>query len=107
MALEPVFTPEEVADHFRNVITPYWVRKRARLGLIDATQIGRDWFLTESQVNKLAAEGVQDGRRATKAHSKTNRSAPKPKAKPAESGNVRELRARPERARSYRQGRSA
>lgn len=105
MAIEEFHTPEELSELLRGIVSPYWLRKKARQGLIDGTRLGREWVFTDSQANKLLTEGVPTAKAAQRQAART-RSVRSATPKPEETGTVRVLRARPERARSYN-GRSA
>lgn len=104
MAIETFHTPEEAAKLLRGLVTPYWLKKKARQGLIDGTRLAGAWVFTDSQLNKLLTEGIRDAKSGQREKRKAARAASVRSSSPVaeETGNVRVLQARPERARSYK-----
>lgn len=56
--LERTYTFEQVAEHLK-VVSVYWLKQQVRAGNIECTQLGRKRVFTESQLAKIAAQGVE------------------------------------------------
>lgn len=107
MAVENIHTVEDVVSHFKGIVTEYWVKKTARrLGI--GTRAGRKLAFTDRQLQRfIDAHALEEAKPKAAARAQRTQQplAAKPKPLPSVNSGVIELRARPERARSY--GRTA
>lgn len=64
--LERTYTFQQAAEHLK-VVSVYWLKQQVRAGNIECTQLGRKRVFTESQLAKIATEGVElPGQRSRK-----------------------------------------
>ncbi|MFG1683587.1 hypothetical protein ACGFNP_25685 [Nonomuraea sp. NPDC049269] len=56
--LERTFTFKQAAEHLQ-VVSVYWLKQQVRAGNIECTPLGRKRVFTESQLAKIATDGVE------------------------------------------------
>jgi hypothetical protein len=105
--LERTYTYEQAAEHLQ-IVSVWWLKQQVRAGNIESTPLGRKRVFTESQLAKIAAEGVdlptappRKKRQAKESAAKSKAQTPRP-APPSASAAAEELVFDRTRSRNFR-----